>query len=65
MGIARVEQHDKLRIGYAFELISKANTVTILSLDEMERIVQRALEGEFDRDILIGHERRPLSEIAR
>lgn len=36
------------RVGTAFDLIGAANTVTILSLDEMERIVLRALNGEFD-----------------
>lgn len=32
----------------AFDLIASANTATILSLDEMESIVNRALSGEFD-----------------
>lgn len=36
------------RVCCAFDLIGAANTVTILSLDEMERIVLRALRGEFD-----------------
>lgn len=36
------------RIQHAFDLIAAANGVTILSLDEMECIVARALEGEFE-----------------
>lgn len=58
-----VSNADKLRIGFAFELIRQGNTVTVLSLSEMEGIVLRALEGEFDRDILIGPSRTPLSDI--
>jgi len=37
-----------LRVTKAFEMIASANTVTILSLSEMESIVNRALSGEFD-----------------
>ena len=36
------------RVRKAFDMIAKANTVSILSLDEMERVVNRALAGEFD-----------------
>ena len=32
----------------AFDMIAAANTVTLLSLDEMESVVNRALAGEFD-----------------
>lgn len=42
---------DKRRVKHAFDMIAKANTVTTLSLDEMERVVQRALDGEFDADL--------------
>lgn len=42
----------KIRIDYAFELIRKANTITTLSLDEMQRLCERALEGDFDEDIV-------------
>jgi hypothetical protein len=36
------------RVDIAFDMIAKANTVTILSLDEMQSVVNRALSGEFD-----------------
>jgi hypothetical protein len=36
------------RVAQAFDLISRANTVTILSLSEMEALVNRALTGEFE-----------------
>lgn len=36
------------QVSKAFGMIAKANTVTILSLGEMESIVNRALSGEFD-----------------
>ena len=36
------------RVKKAFDMIANAHTITLLSLDEMERIVNRALEGEFD-----------------
>jgi hypothetical protein len=36
------------RVRKAFDMIADANTVTILSLDEMESLVNRALAGEFD-----------------
>jgi hypothetical protein len=42
----------KARIDLAFTLIQKCNTVTILSLGEMESIVIRAIEGEFDEDLV-------------
>lgn len=32
----------------AFDMIARVNTVSILSLDEMESVVNRALSGEFD-----------------
>lgn len=48
-GVPRPEQ----RVSYAFDLIAGANTVTILSLGEMEVTVVRALSGEFDEDICI------------
>ena len=35
----------------AFEYIAKANTVSVLSLNEMQAIVMRALNGEFDEDV--------------
>ena len=58
-----IHGYDALRIGYAFELIRMANSVSICSLEEMEKIVLRALGGEFDQDILIGPQRKPLSEV--
>lgn len=42
------ESRRNKRVSKAFELIAKANTVSILSLDEMESIVNRALSGEFE-----------------
>lgn len=36
------------RVDRAFQMIRDANTVTILSLDEMQSIVLRSLAGEFD-----------------
>jgi len=36
------------QVAKAFDMIAKANTVTILSLGEMESIVNRGLAGEFD-----------------
>ena len=59
-----VSLHDRLRVGYAFELVRKATACTMLSLEEVEKIVLRALGGEFDRDILVGPEKRPLSMVA-
>jgi len=38
-----------VQVRKAFDMIAKANTVSILSLDEMESIVNRALAGEFDK----------------
>lgn len=38
------------RLNIAFDYISRANGVSILSLDEMQAIVGRALNGEFDHD---------------
>lgn len=40
----------KARVREAFDKIAAVNTVTICSLDEMEAIVNRALNGEFDGD---------------
>lgn len=37
------------QVNTAFDLIGKANGVTILSLDEMEAVVLRALSGEFSQ----------------
>lgn len=49
---ARVAEAEKKlrdgRVACAFDLIARANTVTILSLGEMQSIVIRALNGEFD-----------------
>lgn len=45
---------NKARIDYAFVLIAGANSVTLLSLEEMKDIVCRALGGEFDKDIFAG-----------
>lgn len=39
---------NKWRINKAFEMIEAANTVTIMSLGEMEALISRALTGEFD-----------------
>lgn len=39
------------RVRKAFDLIAAANTVTMLTLAEMEAIVLRALKGEFDGDV--------------
>ena len=39
------------RVKYAFDMIALANSVSILSLDEMEAVVLRALAGEFEEDI--------------
>lgn len=36
------------QVNKAFNMIAKANTVSILSLDEMESLVNRGLAGEFD-----------------
>ena len=36
------------RVGKAFDMIAAANSVTVLSLHEMESIVNRGLSGEFD-----------------
>ncbi len=36
------------RVQKAFDVIAAANGVSILSLGEMEAIINRALEGEFD-----------------
>ena len=44
----QLKQQQSQRISTAFDLIARANTVTILSLGEMESIVNRALLGEFD-----------------
>lgn len=44
--ISRRKSKDRIRT--AFDMIQKANTVSILSLDEMEAVVNRALYGEFD-----------------
>ena len=41
-----------LRVRKAFDLIAQANGVTILSLPEMESLVNRALAGEFDRALV-------------
>lgn len=38
------------RVDKAFDLIAAANTVSILSLDEMQAVILRALRGEFDVD---------------
>jgi hypothetical protein len=46
-----IDKLTRLRIDYAFYLISCANTVIISSLAEMESIVLRALSGEFDNKI--------------
>jgi hypothetical protein len=35
------------QVAVAFDMIARANTVTILSLGEMESIVNRSLAGEF------------------
>jgi Lar family restriction alleviation protein len=43
----------KARVEDAFDKIACANTVTICSLDEMESIVNRALDGEFDADLRV------------
>ena len=45
---------NKSRVQFAFDMIAKANTVTILSLDEMEDVVCRSLSGEFDKEIFEG-----------
>ena len=39
------------QVSKAFDLIASANIVTILSLGEMESIVNRALSGEFDAEL--------------
>lgn len=44
-----------LRVRKAFDLIAQANGVTILSLSEMESLVNRALAGEFDHDLIPDH----------
>lgn len=41
----RLESRDAA-VKLAFDLIAKANTVSILSLDEMESVVLRCLSGE-------------------
>lgn len=46
------------QVATAFDLIAKANTVSILSLGEMESIVNRALAGEFDHDQSTAQEAR-------
>ena len=46
------------QVAKAFELIGAANTVSILSLGEMEALVLRALAGEFDS--LIEGESKPV-----
>lgn len=38
------------RVLKAFQMIDAAHSVTILSLEEMQAIVLRALDGEFDAD---------------
>lgn len=47
------EELRKARVQDAFDKIASANTVTICSLDEMESIVNRALDGEFDADLRV------------
>lgn len=49
-GLTRVDA-ERRRIRDAFDKIAAVNTVTLCSLDEMEKIVNRALDGEFDREI--------------
>jgi hypothetical protein len=43
-----VSEKTKSQVDKAFDLICRANSVTICSLDEMQSIVLRALSGEFD-----------------
>ena len=48
MSIAKWNQRaSEAQVKKAFDMIASANTVTILSLGEMESIVNRALNGEF------------------
>ena len=58
----------RLRVNYAFELIRMGCTVTMFSLDEMNAVVQRAMLGEFDKDIwqplLADHKERIVADAA-
>jgi hypothetical protein len=49
--IPRPPPSNTQRVDYAFHLIQGCNTVSTLSLDEMQAIVNRALAKEFDDDI--------------
>lgn len=46
-----ISRREQLRIRMAFDMIAKASTVTLLTLGEMESLVQRAINQEFDTDI--------------
>ena len=66
--LSQPEPSARLRINYAFELIRMGCTVTMFSLDEMNAVVQRAMLGEFDKDIwqplLADHKARIVADAA-
>jgi hypothetical protein len=51
ISVPRPAPSNRQRVAYAFHLIRSRNTVSTLSLDEMEDIVNRALDKEFDDGI--------------
>ena len=48
-----ISSHTRARIEYAFELVYKGATVTVLSYAEVKALVLRALAAEFDNDIML------------
>lgn len=49
--VSHFPQHQRKQVEKAFELAKCAATVTALSYDEMQALVFRALDGEFDKDL--------------